>query len=341
MRRIKAIVYGVGEMGRLMTKLMVEKGIDIVGAIGHTSNIGKDLGQVAELGYPLHIKISDDADAVLSQREADIAVVAVGSEMERMYPCFKKCVEHGLDVITLAEEAFYPWTSSPQLTSELDKLAKRHGVTVSATGVQDIFWLSLITVLTGASHTIESITGQSSCNIDEYGPVVAEYNHVGKTKEEFYQKIKEQKVEPSYFRMGAEAIIADLGLTIKKIEQRNEPTIAEVDIESKSLGKIVKKGQVIGMVQITEVDTEQGIRLRGEQIHKIFRKGEVQTNKWFIKGFPDIYVENERLPGKVTSCTAMVNRIPDVINSEPGFITIEKLPKPKFRAFPLHYYLKE
>ena len=34
MRKIKAIVYGVGAMGRVMTKFMVEKGVDIVGAIG-------------------------------------------------------------------------------------------------------------------------------------------------------------------------------------------------------------------------------------------------------------------------------------------------------------------
>lgn len=48
-------------MGKIMTKLMVEKGVLIVGAVGHVSNIGKDVGEVAGLGYPLNVKISDDA----------------------------------------------------------------------------------------------------------------------------------------------------------------------------------------------------------------------------------------------------------------------------------------
>ena len=34
----------------------------------------------------------------------------------------------------------------------------------------------------------------------------------------------------------------------------------------------------------------------------------------------------------MTTCTQLVNRIPDVINAEPGFVTIEKLPKLRYRA---------
>ena len=37
----------------------------------------------------------------------------------------------------------------------------------------------------------------------------------------------------------------------------------------------------------------------------------------------------------MTTCTQLVNRIPDVINAPPGFITIEKLPRPRYRTYPL------
>ncbi len=50
MERIKAIVYGLGEIGKLITKLMVEKGVLIVGAVGHVSNIDKDLGEESDKG---------------------------------------------------------------------------------------------------------------------------------------------------------------------------------------------------------------------------------------------------------------------------------------------------
>ena len=85
MRRIKAIVYGVGVIGRLATKYMVEEGVDIVGAIDVNPEVaGKDLGEVAGLGRPLNVKISDDADVVLSEQEADIAVVSIFSQMDRL-----------------------------------------------------------------------------------------------------------------------------------------------------------------------------------------------------------------------------------------------------------------
>jgi len=343
-KRIKGIIYGVGEMGKLMTRLMVEKGVDIVGAIGHVANVGRDLGEVAGLGYSLNVKITNNADAILSQREADIVVMSFCSDMETMYGPAKKCIENGMNVISITEEALYPWTASSELASKLDKLAKKHGVTITGGGIQDLIWVNLISVLTGGSHTIESVLGQATCNADDYGAVVPGEFLIGETKDEFYRKIKEQaaKENPvSPFAISLEALVADLGLTIKKKEQSVKPIIAEEDVESKALSKIVKRGEVVGVVQIAEINTEQGIRFRTEFIIKIYQKGESDTNRWFIKGYPDIYLENEKLPGRVATCTLTVNRIPDIINSEPGFVTVEKLPKLKFKAFPLHYYLKK
>ncbi|MFO7996998.1 MAG: dihydrodipicolinate reductase [Dehalococcoidia bacterium] len=341
MSKIRAIVYGVGEMGRIVTRFMVEKGVDVVGAIDLNPEIvGKDLGEVVGLGYPLNVQISDDADSVVCAQQADIAVVALLTEMERIYPHLEKCIENGLNVITTSEEAFYAWTTSPVLASRLDKLARKHAVTVTGGGYQDVFLVNLITLLTGTSHTIKSISGRERYNIDDYGPVVARHNHVGQTEEEFEKDIAEEGIQPSYFRMNLESLVADLGLTIKEIVQRSEPTIDDVDIKCKSLDTTVKTGQVTGMSDIVDIDTEQGIKVHGELIGKVYRENEVDMNDWLIEGVPDTYLRNDRVAIKTTTCTQMVNRIPDVINAEPGYITVEKLPKLRYRAFPLHYYLK-
>jgi 4-hydroxy-tetrahydrodipicolinate reductase len=80
MRKIRAIVYGVGAINMLAVRYMLEKGVDIVGAIDVNPEIvGKDLGEVAGLARLLNVKITDDADTVLSKREADIAVVSIFS----------------------------------------------------------------------------------------------------------------------------------------------------------------------------------------------------------------------------------------------------------------------
>lgn len=341
MERIKAIVYGVGAMGTIMTRLMVEKGVDIVGAIGHVANIGKDLGEVTGLDHPLNVRLSDNADEVLRTRHADIAVVAVVTEMANMYPHFKKCVENGLNVITTADEVNYPWSTSPELSAQLDKLAKKHGVTVTGGGFQDGFITNLGSLLCGASHTIESVVSKVKFSVDDYGPVLAEYYHIGKTRDELTAWLQEHKPEPSPFRTNMESLIADIGLTVRGIQESAEPIIETVDVECKNLQMTVKKGHIAGLLQVVTLETEQGITFTGELAAKAFRPDESELLEWYIKGEPRIQIVCEEVPIRMTTCTQMVNRIPDVINAQPGFVTLEKLPKLKYRAFPLQFYLAE
>ena len=67
MRRIKAVVYGVGAMNSVATRMMLEKGVDIVGALARSpEKVGRDLGDVAGLGFETGVRIEDDPDRVLS-----------------------------------------------------------------------------------------------------------------------------------------------------------------------------------------------------------------------------------------------------------------------------------
>ena len=156
MRRIKAVVYGVGAMNSVATRMMLEKGVDIVGALARSpEKVGRDLGEVAGLGYQTGVLVEDDPDRVLSTRQADIAVIAVASYMSDMYEHLRRCAEHGVNAVTISEEALYPWNTSPMQTAELDRLARQNGVTITGTGHQDTYWVNLVSLVLGTSHRIE------------------------------------------------------------------------------------------------------------------------------------------------------------------------------------------
>jgi 2,4-diaminopentanoate dehydrogenase len=143
MRRIRAVVYGVGAMNSIATRMMRDKGVDIVGALARSpGKVGHDLGEVAGLGVRIGVVVENDPDRVLSSRQADIAVIAVASYMSDMHEHLGRCAEHGVNAVTISEEALYPWNTSPMAAAELDRLARANGVTLTGTGHQDVYWSS-------------------------------------------------------------------------------------------------------------------------------------------------------------------------------------------------------
>ena len=341
MRRITAVVYGVGAMNSVATRMMLEKGVDIVGALARSpEKVGRDLGDVAGLGFETGVRIEDDPDRVLSSRRPDIAVIAVASYMSDMYEHLRRCAEHGVNAITISEEALYPWNTSPMETAELDALARHSGVTLTGTGHQDVYWVNLVSMVLATAHRIDSVTGRASWNVDDYGPEVAKDQRVDTTPEDFDRWIAEAARPPSFGRNTLGALVDDLGLTVQAQESTTRPEIAREPVASSSLGITVDPGRVIGFTDVDTVRSHQGITLTFEMTGRLYLEGEADINDWTVTGEPELRLINPAVPTSVTTCTQLVNRIPDVINAPPGFITIEKLPRPRYRTYPLETYLR-
>jgi 2,4-diaminopentanoate dehydrogenase len=341
MRRIKAVVYGVGAMNSIATRMMLEKGVDIVGALARSpEKVGHDLGEVAGLGYNTGVVVEDDPDRVLSTRQADIAVIAVASYMSDMYEHLHRCAEHGVNAVTISEEALYPWNTAPMETAELDRLARANGVTLTGTGHQDVYWVNLVSMVLATAHRIETVTGKASWNVDDFGPEVAKDQRVDTTVEEFETWLAETDRPPSFGANTLGALLDDLGLTAVAVQSTTRPEVATEPVASTSLGITVETSRVIGFTDVDTVRTHQGITLTFEMTGRLYLPGEADINDWTVTGEPELHLTNPAVPTQVTTCTQLVNRIPDVINAPPGFITMEKLPRPRYRTYPLGSYLE-
>ena len=341
MKKIKALMYGVGVVAQTgMVRLMVEKGVDVVGAVSRSSNIGKDLGEVCGTEHPLGVKISNDPEEVISNHDIDIAVHAVTNSIADSYDQIARCVSNGINVITIGTEAFYPWNTSPVIASKLDKLAKENSVTIAGSGYQDFYWANMITQLAGTCHQIESISGTAGFNINDYGAEVVKSYFVGDSVDEFNAKIEKHGLPSNAMRYCAELICADMELTIIDVVESCEPIIGDADMYIKSSAATVPAGKLIGCTSMCEIESEQGIKIRIHYTRTCYKKGQHDINKWAIHGHPNTNIEVTDPPTSISTSSTTVNRIPDVINAEPGFFTCEKLPKLRYRTYPLHYYLK-
>ena len=142
MNKIKVVQYGCGKMSVYTMRYALEKGMEIVGALDINPDvIGKDIGEIMGTENQ-NIKVTsvEDAEILLKEVNPDICIVTTMSLMVDVKDALLLCAKLGINAITTCEEAFYPMNSCPNLTKEIDELAKKTNCTITGSGYQDAFW---------------------------------------------------------------------------------------------------------------------------------------------------------------------------------------------------------
>ncbi len=269
---------------------------------------------------------------VFENAQADVAIIAIASLMTDMEPHFARAARYGVNAISTCEEAFYPFTTSKDITDALDAAAKEKGITLTGSGYQDVFWGNLITTLAGATHKITRIKGVSSYNVEDYGIALAQVHGAGLSMEEFDKEIAQNASLPSYMWNSSQWLCDALGLTITDISQKLVPTTHTEDLVSSTLGMTVPAGHATGMNAIVTVQTAEGVEIIAECIGKVYAPNDVDTNDWTIEGEPNTSVLIHQPATVELTCATTVNRLQDVVDAEPGFIPTSRMPIARYRG---------
>ncbi|MDI6805362.1 MAG: hypothetical protein QMD20_01715 [Candidatus Bathyarchaeia archaeon] len=341
MRKVRIVLFGIGALGSLIAKLLLEKeGVEIVGAVDVAKDkVGKDLGEILGVGKMVKVKVSDNVEAVLSKAKPDIAIHATSSFLKDVYPQLTTLIKHGVKVISTCEELSNPYYAEPKIANELDALAKKHNVTVLGTGINPGFLMdTLVITLTAVCQKIEKIEAVRVMNAATRRLPFQKKIGAGLTVEEFQKKIVSKQITGHVGLEQSIALIADaLAWKLDKIiAEPVEPVIAKKPVESQHIK--VKAGQVAGLRQ-----KAKGIIKNKEVIvldFQAYMGAEEEYDAITIHGIPNIKQKIQPcVHGDIGTVAMVVNAIPKVIKAQAGLLTMKDLPVPSAAVEDMRKYV--
>jgi hypothetical protein len=329
-RKINVALYGVGAVGSMIAKCLLEKkGVEVVSAIDIAHDkVGKDLGDVLKLGKKVGVIVSNDVNADLARTRPEVAIHTTSSYLRDVYPQIDSLVKNHVNVISTCEELSYPSATEPKLAKAIDTLAKEQDVTVLGTGINPGFLMdTLVITLTAPCQRIEKIEVTRVMNAASRRLPFQKKIGAGLTLEEFRRRIDEEQITG---HVGLEQSIAMIsaalawkldGIVVEPVE----PVVAGKGVKSKDIE--VKRGNAAGLRQ-----KAKGMMKKREVIVLDFQAyigAEDEHDAIRITGLPPINQEiRPCVHGDAGTVAMIVNMIPKVINAHAGLLTMKDLPVP-------------
>ncbi|MBE6991916.1 MAG: hypothetical protein E7430_04980 [Ruminococcaceae bacterium] len=351
-RKVRFAIFGPGTMGAKMTEYAIAHGAEAVAAFTRNSNLGKDLGEVigtAPLG--VEVKSFSDASEILAQTKPDICLVATVGTCELLMETFEICAKAGCDVMTIGEQMLWPWTEAPDLTAQVDELAKKYGVTISASGCAEVPWGTVIAAMAAGSAYVERIRVEANLNLEDYGkgvlPLYPDHG-IGFTMEEFETKVA--AFEPTTDENGHWPCLPGdqngwlcryMGLTPVSQSAYHEPLTYHEDVYSQNMEAVIPAGNLLGMNKVVSTVTEESITVEYAMAGKVFSPEDKDRYVITIYGQPQQNIIIEQPSSPHFTAATPVNRIPDVLNAKPGFVTTDMLPRGMYLARPMNEYVEK
>ena len=319
---IRTIQVGMGPLGCLMTPVFGNKAsIDVVAAVDVNPDIvGKSLGDLTTADSDVTVS---DLDTALAQ-SPDVAVVTTVSEVDRLWPQIQPLVAAGVNVVSTCEELSYPWTTQPDLSREINAVAREAGVSVLGTGINPGYLMDFLpTVATAVVNHVDRVLIERIQDATTRRLPFCQKIGAGLTPQAFQELVTSGKIRHVGLTESMHLLAAKLGWSLDRTEDVVEPVIADIPVHGE--GWTVKSGQAAGVNQTGRgyVDGEEIITL-------VFRAAVGQPNPRdtvTLSGDPD-YTLN--VPGgthgDTATCAIIANAIPAIQAAPAGLRTMADMP---------------
>ncbi len=332
LRPIRVVQYGLGVSGQNIARLVQQTpGYLLVGGIDSNPELlGMDLGRVLGLEREMGIMVSANATEVLNSAYPDLVIVATTSFLNETYSQIATCLRARVNVLSTCEELVYPYLQHPELSRNLDLLARQSGVSVLGVGVNPGFIQDLLPlVLTGPCITVQRISATRAFDATLRRATLHQRIGAGLSREEFRIQVESGRLPHVGLRESVQLIADRIGWELERIEEKVDPMLAVDWVRNPNV--TVAPGQVQGARQ-TAIGYWQG-----RDVIVLTWQVAVEITKTYdeihIEGTPPIHLRIDGgLHGGDAAPALLLHAIAPTVQATPGLHTVAELP-------PLHYRL--
>ncbi|MHA2253128.1 MAG: NAD(P)H-dependent amine dehydrogenase family protein [Candidatus Kariarchaeaceae archaeon] len=330
-KQFNVVQVGLGPMGILVTNLLItRKNINLLGAIDIDPELkGKRLGDIIELSDFPDLLIESNLKKTLTDNHVDVVIIATASSLKKVSPIIKIAVQNGCNVISICEELSHPLMTHPNISKELDQLAKENNVSIIGTGINPGYLMDLLPiVLTAPCQHVESIKIVRMMNSGRRREPFQRKIGTGLTSNEFRRKIDSKEITGHVGLTESIHMIADaLGFEFDEIKEDSPEAILTEKEFTTSYKETVKSGYVCGL-RSTAAARKDGTDI----IYLDFQAYAGDHDEYdsvIIEGNPKIEQKIiGGVHGDLGTSAMVVNLIPKIFTANPGLYTMKDLPVP-------------
>ena len=329
---IRVVHFGLGPIGAGIVKQVAErKGFKIAGAVDiDPAKVGRDLGDVAGVGRPLKIKVSDDAKKTIKSAKPDVVVLCTSSSMKKVLPQIEAILKYKVPIVSTTEELAYPTRPNLRYARIIHQLAKTAKVAVLGTGVNPGFAMDALPItLTGVCERVDAIRVDRIQDARIRRLPFQQKIGAGLTREQFQKKVDDGSVRHVGLTESVTMIADAIGWKLDRVTDEIQPKIATETVASEFLA--VDPGYVCGIVQ-------DGIGYRnGKPVITLHMEAYLGAPESYdlveITGSPAIRSKVAGgVHGDVATASIVVNSLPKILEAAPGLHTMRDMPLPSFFA---------
>ena len=318
----RVVSFGLGPIGLSAARLALEKtSIELVGAIDvDPAKVGKDLGELLELGRNTGILVEGDAEAVFERLRPDAMLHCTSSFLPMVKDQLLLAARYGVDVVSSTEELLMPDYQNPALAKEIDDAARAGGASILGTGVNPGFAMDFVAVIASAvTFQVQSVKCTRIVDAATRRLPLQRKVGAGLAKAEFNQQMSTGKFGHIGMRESVALLARALDFKVEKIEHSVEPVLAPEDLKTPFL--TVKEGQVAGI-------RNHGYGYIGKRtvIHldlSMYVGAPDPRDEIVLESTPPVHLKFVGgIAGDQATAAILVNSLHGVVGAQPGLLSV-------------------